>query len=99
MWEFRTSSLFEKKLSKLKGQELRNVLKKFDEIISRDSLDFYKNLKYDFKKYKRVHVNNCYVILFFGSNRVVYFVDYEHHDRVYNFNKNNLRKYDSLFFR
>lgn len=76
-----------KKLKKLKGQELNNLLNKIDEILEIKDLDFYKNLKYDLKKFKRVHVNNSYVILFFGDNTIVYFVDYSHHDNIYKQNK------------
>jgi len=84
------STLFKKKLSKLKGKELQNVLKKRDEILSCEDIDHYKNLKYDLKRFKRVHVNDSYVILFLGDNATVYFVDYEHHDKVYR------RKYDTI---
>lgn len=53
---------------------------------SRD-LNFYKNLGHELKIYKRVHVNNSYVILFFDKNEIAHFVDYEHHNKVYNFDK------------
>lgn len=98
MREFKISVLFEKKLKKLKGQELNNLLNKIDEILEIKDLDFYKNLKYDLKKFKRVHVNNSYVILFFGDNTIVYFVDYSHHDNIYKQNKFLLKKYDDMNF-
>lgn len=68
------SSLFTKKLSKLKGKEFLNIDKKVQEIRNISDLDHYKNLKNVLKKYKRVHVNNNYVILFFGDDGTVYFV-------------------------
>ena len=77
------SKLFAKKLDKLDKKQLSNVLNKLDEILLRDDLNFYKNLRNDLKKYKRVHVNNSYVVLFYGENNYVYFVDYEHHDKIY----------------
>ncbi len=80
---FRDSNLFRKNIKKLKGRQLKNVLNKIDEILERANLDHYKNLSKSLKKYKRVHVNNSYVILFFGANKIVYFVDYAHHDVVY----------------
>lgn len=52
MREYKTSSLFEKNIKKLKGQELNNLLSKFDEILNIDDLNFYKNLKHDLKKFK-----------------------------------------------
>ncbi|MFW6014520.1 MAG: addiction module toxin RelE [Nanoarchaeota archaeon] len=92
---YKHSILFAKKLRKLKGQELINVMKKIDEILTCENIDHYKNLKYDLKKYKRVHVNDSYVILFFGEG-IVYFVDYEHHDKVYK--KKQIKKYENLSF-
>lgn len=86
------SNFFKKQLNKLKGKELRNVLKKRDEILNSDDIHHYKNLKYDLKKYKRVHVNDSYVILFFGDDGIVYFIDYEHHDKIYK------KKYEHLKF-
>ncbi|MCA9486171.1 addiction module toxin RelE [Candidatus Woesearchaeota archaeon] len=86
------SSLFKKALNKLKGKELQNLLKKRDEVMNNSDLNHYKNLKYDLKQYKRVHVNDSYVILFFGDDGTVYFVDYEHHDKVYK------KKYENLKF-
>lgn len=86
------SHLFKKALSKLNGKELQNLLNKRDEIMNCEDLDHYKNLRYDLKKYKRVHVNDSYVILFFGDDGTVYFIDYEHHDKIYK------KKYDNLKF-
>ena len=77
------SHLFRNQLKKIKGKELQNILNKRDEILNSDNLDHYKNLSNKLKKYKRVHVNKSYVILFFGDDGTVYFVDYEHHDIVY----------------
>jgi len=92
------SDLFAKKIKKLKGQEAKNYLQKRDEVLSSSNLDHYKNLKYDLKPYKRVHVNDSYVILFFGDDGYIYFVDYEHHDKVYSRNKKRLKKYKNLKF-
>jgi mRNA-degrading endonuclease RelE of RelBE toxin-antitoxin system len=98
MREYKTSALFEKNTKKLKGQELNNFLNKVEEILEIEDLDFYKNLRYDLKRYKRVRVNNSYVILFFGKNNVVYFVDYVIHDKAYKFDKTTLNKYENLKF-
>ena len=77
---------------------MNNLLNKIDEIIRIKDLDFYKNLKYDLKKYKRVHINNSYVILFFGNDDIVYFVDYITHDRAYKYDKKQIKKYEDLEF-
>lgn len=98
MREYKTSSLFEKHIKKLKGQGLKNFLNKFDEILTIENLNFYKNLSHDLKKFKRIHINNSYVILFFDENNIVHFVDYLSHDDVYKHNKKTLKKYNNIKF-
>lgn len=98
MRSYKFSTLFAKEIKKLKGQQLKNVLKKVDEVIATQDLDHYKNLRYELKKYKRIHVNNSYVILFFGSDGTVYFVDYSHHDNIYKHSKKALKKYEDVRF-
>jgi mRNA-degrading endonuclease RelE of RelBE toxin-antitoxin system len=92
------SHLFRKQLKKIRGKELQNILKKLDEISKTENLDHYKNLTKDLKKYKRVHVNNSYIILFFGDSSTVYFIDYEHHNTIYKHSKKHLNKYKNLKF-
>lgn len=103
---------FKKTIKKLNGQELVNVYDKMLEITSCKNINHYKNLKSELKKYKRVHVNKSFVILFFGDDGsdlfepqqsqivdgTVYFVNYKHHDEVYKDSKNNLKKYESIIF-
>ena len=79
----RYSRLFQKQVRKLKGEELQNLVKKMDEIADSADLNHFKNLSHDLKRYKRVHVNDSFVILFFDDDEIVYFVDYAHHDLVY----------------
>lgn len=45
----------------------------------------YKNLHYPLQKFKRVHVNRCYVILFRVNEKTkeVFFENYAHHDEIY----------------
>lgn len=80
--DYKFESKFDKKISKLKGKEADNLFKKINEILTCNDIDHYKNLRNKFKKYKRVHVNRCYVIMFFEKDKV-YFVDYDHHDKIY----------------
>ena len=98
MLKYKTSKLFEKNVKKLKGKQLFNLLKKIEEICSDENLDRYKNLKNELEKYKRVHVNNSFVILFFEKNKIVHFVDYEHHDTIYKIDKTKLKKYSAMSF-
>ncbi|MFW5705304.1 MAG: addiction module toxin RelE [Nanoarchaeota archaeon] len=96
--KFKYSHLFKKKLDKLKGQELLNILSKVEEIISIDDVNIYKNLKHNLKMFKRVHVNNSWVILFFDEKNQIHFVDYLSHDNAYKSDKKTLKKYKNLRF-
>ena len=84
MRKVKTSAKFDKAISKLKGKEADNLYKKIIEIRKIDDLNHYKNLKGNLKKYKRVHINSSYVILFYDAkNNIIFFEDYEHHDKIY----------------
>lgn len=84
------SKLFVKATKNLKGQEAKNLIKKRDEILKTKDINFYKNLKHDLKMFKRVHVNNSYVVLFFDKENVVHFVDYVSHDEAYKYNNKKI---------
>ena len=77
------SKEFKKQISKLKGKQFVNLLNKIDEILTCKDFNHYKNSRKPLHKYKRVHINNSYVILFLGDNDIVYFLRYKHHDEVY----------------
>ena len=83
MREKRYTDLFAKNTSKLKGRELHNLLKKIDSIARSSDLNHYKNLSNELKRYKRVHVNRSFVLVFTGDDTSVTFVDYAHHDTIY----------------
>lgn len=51
--DFEFKKNFSKKILKTNGKELYNLLNKIIEILESNDLSFYKNLKYDLKKYKR----------------------------------------------
>nr|AQS33126.1 hypothetical protein [uncultured archaeon] len=63
------------------------INKKIKEIIQNDSIsiDRYKNLRYDLKQYKRVHIDRHFVLTFKvdKQNEHILFIDFDHHDRVY----------------
>ncbi|MDO8624603.1 MAG: addiction module toxin RelE [Candidatus Diapherotrites archaeon] len=63
------------------------ILKKIEEIVSRDSqtIDAYKNLRHDLKEYKRVHVGKSFVLLFsvFKKKNFILFDKLKHHDDAY----------------
>ena len=74
----------EKKLIKLARKDpvaYDIVMKKIEEIIDSD-INHYKNLRYDLKECKRVHIGS-FVLIFSAKDDIVYFLDYEHHDKIY----------------
>ena len=64
MYKKKFSKQFAKSISKLKGQEAKNLVKKIIEILSSKNINHYKNLRNDLKDFKRVHINSSFVILF-----------------------------------
>jgi len=66
----------------------KNLKRKIDQVtlILESNPNHYKNLKKPLQDYKRVHVNQGYVLIFLvdKKNRTMIIVDYDHHDNVYN---------------
>jgi mRNA-degrading endonuclease RelE of RelBE toxin-antitoxin system len=76
-----------KKIQKKHKPLYEAVLKKIDEIISRDdeTIDFYKNLRYNLSDSKRVHVLKHYVLSFTVNKKEnhILFQKISHHDEAY----------------
>jgi mRNA interferase RelE/StbE len=72
------------KLGKKDKQLYEQVLHKINEIIHAENLDHYKNLRYDMKDSKRVHVG-AFVLVFQLDKKTntVNFDDLDHHDTIY----------------
>ena len=75
------------KISKKHKPLYEAVLKKMDEIISRDhqTIDYYKNLRNDLSDFKRVHVLKHYILFFkvYKEKNLIYFQKLRHHDEAY----------------
>ncbi|HOF43830.1 MAG: hypothetical protein BWY36_00199 [Candidatus Diapherotrites archaeon ADurb.Bin253] len=75
------------KLVKKDKKKVEIINKKIKEIINCDnvSINHYKNLRYDLKEFKRVHIDKNFVLIFKVdlTNNFILFVDFDHHDRVY----------------
>lgn len=85
MREFEYSDHLKKILKKLNKKDkivYENVLKKLEEIINSPDPNHYKNLRYDMKDCKRVHVGHFVLIFRFIGNKI-YFDDFDHHDKIY----------------
>ncbi len=86
MYSDRYSDEIIKKLAKLKKKDqkqYRIVRKKIDSILVNPEHD-YKDLHYDLKGFQRVHIGHFVLIFKIDKiNRVIYFEDYDHHDKIY----------------
>ncbi|MBI4139433.1 addiction module toxin RelE [Candidatus Woesearchaeota archaeon] len=90
MFSFNISDNLKIKIRKLVKRDKKKVdivNKKIKEIINstKESIDHYKNLKYDFSDRKRVHIDNNFVLTFkVDKNKEhVIFLDLDHHDNIY----------------
>lgn len=63
------------------------IAKKIKEITNNNinSIQRYKNLRYDLSGYKRVHVDKSFVLIFrvFEEENFILFERIEHHDKIY----------------
>ena len=77
----------QKILHRLKTKDkdaFQQILNKIEEIVSTDP-EHYKNLRYDLKHIKRVHIKKSFVLVFSYSKeeQFISFRDYDHHDNIY----------------
>lgn len=74
-----------KKLFKKDKARYEATLKKINEVVSNEELNHYKNLSYDMKEFKRVHIDSHFVLIFKvdEKNRLIRFEDLQHHDYIY----------------
>ena len=73
-----------KKLSKKDKKLYEQLLKKINEIIDCENIEHYKNLKYNMKDSKRVHVGHFVLVFQYSiSSDTVNFDDFDHHDKIY----------------
>jgi len=72
-----------KKLSKKNRKQVEIILKKIDEILLNPHR--YKNLHAPMNDWKRVHVNDHFVLTFSidEKSKTVTLEDYDHHDNIY----------------
>jgi YafQ family addiction module toxin component len=90
MFSFNLSDELKLKIRKLLKKDKKKVEminRKIKEIINCDenSIQHYKNLRYDLKEYKRVHIDKHFVLTFKVDiqNNFILFADFDHHDKVY----------------
>lgn len=88
MRSFEIEEQLQKELSKMKKKAHKRFLivkSKILEILTIKSVEHYKNLKKPLQKYKRVHIDSSFVLIFSHNNKAdsIRFIKLEHHDNVY----------------
>ena len=87
MREFEIKPELDKKLIKLsKKDKIRyeSVMNKIDEVLSSGDIEHYKNLRYDMKDSKRIHIGHFVLVFSYNkANDFASFEDYDHHDNIY----------------
>lgn len=72
------------KLSKKNRQLYEQILKKIEEIINSGNVEHYKNLRYNMKDSKSVHIGHFVLVFQFDKkNSRIFFDDFDHHDNIY----------------
>lgn len=72
------------KLSKKDKSMYERILKKIEEIINSEDVEHYKNLRYNMKDKKGVHVGHFVLVFkYIKSEDKVAFLDFDHHDKIY----------------
>jgi len=87
MHNWKISEFLQQKMSKLskKNKSLyEQLMKKIEEVTSCDSVEHYKNLRYNMKNSKRVHIGP-FVLVFQYEPKIdtINFDDFDHHDLIY----------------
>jgi len=87
VYNFDVSENLEKILNKLskKDKSLYNqILKKIDEVIHSKNVEHYKNLRYNMKDSKRLHIGHFILIFQYKKEKnLIIFDDFDHHDNIY----------------
>jgi len=75
---------FLEKLAKKDKAAFEAVVGKINEIASSPDVEHYKNLRYDFKESKRVHIGNFVLVFSYDKAKdFISFEDFAHHDKIY----------------
>lgn len=88
MYTYEISKNLERVLFKLIQKNKKQYLafkKKAKAVTLCDNVDHFKNLRYPLQKYKRVHINKSFVLIFSvdKNKKHIVFEDLEHHDKIY----------------
>lgn len=72
------------KLSKKDKKSYESVMRKIDEVVNSSNVEHYKNLRYNMKDSKRVHMGHFVLVFSYDPSKdFISFEDYDHHDNIY----------------
>ncbi|HLC92081.1 MAG TPA: type II toxin-antitoxin system RelE/ParE family toxin [archaeon] len=72
------------KLSKKNKPLYEQVIKKIEEVAGTPDIEHYKNLQYDMKDSKRVHIGHFVLVFEYRKKEdKIIFKDFDHHDNIY----------------
>ncbi len=72
------------KLSKKDSKLYNQILNKIEEIINSENVKHYKNLRYDLKEFKRIHIGHFVLVFKYDKNSdSISFMDFDNHDKIY----------------
>ena len=72
------------KLSKKDKKSYEAVMRKIDEVVNSSNVEHYKNLRYNMKDSKRVHMGHFVLVFSYDPSKdFISFEDYDHHDNIY----------------
>lgn len=87
MREFEVKPELDKKLVKLSKKDKNSyeaVMNKIQEVVESPDVEHYKNLRYNMKDSKRVHIGHFVLVFSYDKSRnFISFEDYDHHDNIY----------------
>lgn len=85
--QYKTSKNFDRILAKLQKKDKQlyeNLINKMKEIINNLDIEHYKNLRYDMKDSKRVHIGHFVLVFQYDKiNNFLFFDEFDHHDKIY----------------
>lgn len=87
MHKFRFSEKLEEVLIKLSKKDralYEQLRKKIDEVVNSYDVEHYKNLRYNMKDSKRVHIGHFVLVFQYNKTAdMLSFDDFDHHDNIY----------------
>lgn len=85
--QYKTSKEFDRVLVRLQKKDKQlyeNLFNKMSEVLNNPSIEHYKNLRYNMKDFKRVHVGHFVIVFKFDKkNDLIFFSDFDYHDKIY----------------